>query len=163
MVDSRNLQFPRLPEEKPEVKDLEKPISPEHHLEREKPIENRPEPNTPEKQPQTQAKVGYSIGAITAEEQETKVREKKIEKILESGLEEIYLNLSPANQKRFKIEGEATIKEIDGLLAKTKINLGKIVDLIRKWLILVPGINKFFLEQEAKIKADEIIKLKENF
>jgi len=32
--------------------------------------------------------------------------------------------------------------------------------LIKKWLLLIPGVNKYFLEQEAKIKADEIVKMK---
>jgi len=29
------------------------------------------------------------------------------------------------------------------------------------WLKLIPGVNKFFLEQEAKIKTDEVLKLKQ--
>jgi len=53
------------------------------------------------------------------------------------------------------------MKKINTLLDKAKINLGKIASLIRKWLSIIPGVNKFFLEQEAKIKADEIMKLKE--
>ena len=35
----------------------------------------------------------------------------------------------------------------------------KILKLIRSWLKLIPGVNKFFLEQEAKIKTDKIVDL----
>ncbi|MDD4901912.1 MAG: hypothetical protein PHE24_02140 [Patescibacteria group bacterium] len=87
-------------------------------------------------------------------------REKQIENFLSVGLEEIYLGLPLEKQAEFRKEGEKTAKKIEKLLEKTKINIGKIVNLIRKWLSLIPGVNKFFLEQEAKIKADEIIKLK---
>jgi hypothetical protein len=33
----------------------------------------------------------------------------------------------------------------------------KILALIRDWLKLIPGVNRFFLEQEAKIKTDKIL------
>jgi len=87
-------------------------------------------------------------------------REKQIENFLAAGLEDIYLKLPLEKQIEFRREGEETAEKINKLLEKTKINLGKIVDLIRKWLSLLPGVNKFFLEQEVKIKADEIVKLR---
>jgi hypothetical protein len=87
-------------------------------------------------------------------------KQKEIETILSAGLENVYLNLTPEKQKEFKTEGEKTTKEINILLNKTKINVGKIIALIRRWLSVIPGINKFFLEQETKIKADEILKLR---
>jgi hypothetical protein len=87
-------------------------------------------------------------------------REKQIENFLARDLEEIYLGLPLDKQVEFRKEGEETARKINKLLEKTKINLGKIVNLIRKWLSLIPGVNKFFLEQEAKIKADEIVKLR---
>lgn len=87
-------------------------------------------------------------------------REKEVEKIISKGLEEIYLSLPPEKRAEFKRAGEEAAQKINKLLEKTKVNLGKIVDLIKKWLSLIPGVNRFFLEQEAKIRADEIIKLK---
>lgn len=86
-------------------------------------------------------------------------KQKQIESILSKGLEDIYLNLTPERQKKFKQVGEETVIKINNLLNKTKVNIGAIIKLIRKWLALIPGINKYFLEQEAKIRADEIIKL----
>jgi hypothetical protein len=87
-------------------------------------------------------------------------RERQIENFLAQDLEEIYLGLPLEKQAEFRKTGEETAKKIEKLLEKTKVSIGKIVNLIRKWLSLIPGVNKFFLEQEAKIKADEIIKLR---
>jgi hypothetical protein len=33
------------------------------------------------------------------------------------------------------------------------------VEIIRNWLKLIPRVNKYFLEQESKIKTDRIITL----
>jgi hypothetical protein len=87
-------------------------------------------------------------------------REKEIDDFLSDGLGETFLAMTPEKQKIFKEEGEKTAKKINVLLDATKINLGKIVDLIRRWLKLITGVNRFFLDQEAKLKADRIIKIK---
>jgi len=85
---------------------------------------------------------------------------KQIEKVLEEDLGEIYNNLTPQEQKVFKVKGEETARSIFQLVYhKAKVKVKKIVKLIRNWLKSVPGINKFFLEQEAKIKADKIAAL----
>ncbi|MFA5020570.1 MAG: hypothetical protein WC517_00720 [Patescibacteria group bacterium] len=91
---------------------------------------------------------------------ESYVKYKQIEKVLEEDLGEIYNNLTPQEQKIFKIKGEETARSIFQLVYhKTKVKVKKIVKLIKNWLKSVPGINKFFLEQEAKIKADKIAAL----
>jgi hypothetical protein len=89
-------------------------------------------------------------------------RRKDIEKTLSLGLEEIYFSMSPEKRAEFKKKGEDTAFKINKLLEKTMVNLGKVVNLIKKWLALIPGVNKFFLEQEAKIRADKIFKMKNN-
>ena len=66
-------------------------------------------------------------------------------------------------QVAFKKAGEETVAQIDVLLSETKLRINKIIDLIKKWLKMIPGVNKFFLEQEAKIKTDKIIKIKKIF
>jgi hypothetical protein len=91
---------------------------------------------------------------------ESQVRLKKIDDILAFGLNDIFLTLSPEEQHNFKAKGEETRDKINLLLNKAKINVGKIIKLIKKWLSILPKVNRFFLEQEAKIKADKIIKLK---
>jgi hypothetical protein len=87
-------------------------------------------------------------------------REIAVDNILSEGLGETFLAMSPAKQKLFKEEGEKTVKKINILLDATKVNVNKIVTLIRKWLSIIPGVNRFFLDQEAKIKTDNIIKIK---
>ncbi len=93
--------------------------------------------------------------------QKRKEREKKIESILAEGMEEIYLNMTPAKREEFKKAGEEAAREINGLLEKTKVKVKKIINIIKKWLSIIPRVNKFFLEQESKIKADEVMKLKD--
>ncbi len=102
------------------------------------------------------------IVAAAKDSQRQKEREKKIEKVLEKDLEHIYLSMLPEKRKEFKIAGEQTAREINKLLEKAKVKIKKIIGLIRKWLLMIPGVNKFFLEQEAKIKADEIMKIKDS-
>ncbi len=101
------------------------------------------------------------IGPVYSVAVPESIEQKKIESVLASGLEDIYLSLAPEKRREFKRVGEETADKINKLLAKAKINLGEIIRLIKKWLSLIPGINKYFLEQEAKIKADEIIKIKQ--
>lgn len=83
-----------------------------------------------------------------------------IENILEEDLGDVYFNLTPQKQKEFKKKGEETAVNISLVLKKANVKIKKLVKLIRDWLKLIPGVNKFFLEQEAKIKADKIIELK---
>ena len=100
-----------------------------------------------------------SSSPIKAEEDNIK----EVENILAEGLDEVFMQLPPSKQSEFKLLGEQTAKQINTLLTQTKVKINKIIELIKKWLALIPGINKFFLEQEAKIKADEIMKIKGKF
>jgi hypothetical protein len=34
-----------------------------------------------------------------------------------------------------------------------------VLDLIRQWLMLIPRVNRYFLEQESKIKTDRMMTL----
>ncbi|MEI7451836.1 MAG: hypothetical protein WCK37_01380 [Candidatus Falkowbacteria bacterium] len=89
------------------------------------------------------------------------IREAQIDQILSSGLEDIFLGLSPQKQLEFRNEGEVTVKKINQLMDSAKFKVKSIVELIKKWLAIIPGVNKFFLEQEAKIKTDQIIALRQ--
>ena len=85
-----------------------------------------------------------------------------IEDIMSSGLDEAFLGMKPNEQKRFKEEGEKTAKKISVLLGKARVGADRIINLIRRWLSLIPGVNRFFLEQEVKIKTDKILNIKKN-
>lgn len=85
----------------------------------------------------------------------------KIEKILEEDLGEVYVKMTPAEQKIFKEKGEVAASKIRILIQQVKIHIKDILNLVKKWLTFIPGVNKFFLEQEAKIKTDKILEMAE--
>ncbi|MCX6781984.1 MAG: hypothetical protein NTW66_02610 [Candidatus Magasanikbacteria bacterium] len=85
---------------------------------------------------------------------------KQVEKVLSEGLKDAFEKLPPIAQQEFKLKGEQTAVKIRELLRSAKIKVKKIFRLIIEWLMLLPSINHFFLEQEAKIKTDKIIELK---
>lgn len=87
----------------------------------------------------------------------------EIEHVMEAGLKEAFNELSPVQQQEFKIKGEKTALQIRQLLQSTKIKVKSIIKLLIEWLKLLPGVNRFFLEQEAKIKADKIMAIKDLF
>ncbi len=86
--------------------------------------------------------------------------EQKVEDNLAEGLEGLYRELNPAEQIAFKAGGESTAKKITLLLQQVKVKVGEVLKLIRLWLLNIPGVNKYFVEQTAKIKADKILKLR---
>lgn len=85
----------------------------------------------------------------------------QIEKIMEDGLAEMYVQMTPEKQREFRQVGEQTARQINQLLGATKVQIGKIIDLIKNWLKIIPGINRFFIEQEAKIKSDELLRMRQ--
>jgi len=85
---------------------------------------------------------------------------KNIENTMSKGLEDAYQEMDPALQQRFKQTGEETANAIGKLLQQSKIQVKKIVTLLLRWLRLIPRVNPYYLEQQAKIKADAIVALK---
>lgn len=81
----------------------------------------------------------------------------EIESILAEDLRDVYAKMSPEEQAHFRAEGEQAATNISRLLNQVKIKTKAILNIIRSWLRLIPGVNRFFLEQEAKIKADRIL------
>ena len=69
--------------------------------------------------------------------------------------------MQPDEQLKFKQRGELAAKKIEQKLRHAKVRLQDIIAIILDWLKTIPGVNKFFIEQEAKIKAEKIIKLKQ--
>ncbi len=128
------------------------PLSPETEI-------RKPETAPVEKAVQKVAEVSVPVAAMTTDY--SKARAKEIDNILSDGLHEVFLQMNPGQQKEFKRVGEETTVKINSLLDKAKVKVDKIINLIRRWLKLIPRVNQFFLEQEAKIKADKIVKLKD--
>ena len=104
-----------------------------------------------------QKSITQPVVALKTAEQ---IRSEKIDQILSEGLSDVFMDLDSSTQIKFKVEGERTTRKINELLSGAKIKAKKIVDLIMIWLGIIPGLNRFFLEQEAKIKKDKILKKK---
>lgn len=85
--------------------------------------------------------------------------QRQVEDILSEGLADLYRALDPAQQAEFKTKGEVVSAQISTLLQQAKVKVSEILKLIKDWLLGLPGINKFYAEQAAKIKADKLLKL----
>ncbi|MDD2807115.1 MAG: hypothetical protein PHW95_01155 [Patescibacteria group bacterium] len=83
----------------------------------------------------------------------------QVENILAQDLEGTFYQMDPDLKQRFKSEGEKTAAKIEALIKAGKGKAGAIFNLIIKWLKIIPGVNKFFIKQEAKIKTSKIINL----
>jgi len=86
---------------------------------------------------------------------------KQIEDILSEGLDQTYEELPDDLKKEFREKGEETASKIEELVSQAKVVVYKIVDLIKAWLSIIPGVNRFFLEQETKIKTEKILGMAE--
>lgn len=85
-----------------------------------------------------------------------------IETILADDLTEIFLELPDEKKLAFKQKGEEVAGKIREMIQSGKIKIGKILDWIREWLSMIPRVNKYFIDQEAKIKADKVLKYTED-
>lgn len=117
--------------------------------------------NTEQKEAKTEGEAGlgsqYAVGGVDSQ---TQNQINEIENVLAEGLEDAFMSLPDNKKQEFKQTGEETARKINELYEKGKATARKVIDLIKKWLSIIPGVNKFFLEQEAKIKADRIQKIK---
>ena len=86
----------------------------------------------------------------------------RIEDIMEEDLKEVYSHLTPEKKQEFRKKGEETAEEIEGMLFRVKIHSKKVFGLLFGWLKIIPGVNRYFLKQEAKLKTDEIMDIKED-
>lgn len=81
----------------------------------------------------------------------------RVEEILSAGLGDIYSALPEAKKPLFRAKGEEVAAAIRSMIAQGKVKVHDVLRAIRDWLRMIPGVNKFFLEQEAKIKTDSIL------
>lgn len=87
----------------------------------------------------------------------------QLEKILEEGLGEYVAAMPEEARVRFLYKGQETASKIGVMVRSLKVQAKKVVELVRDWLLTIPGVNKFFLEQEAKIKTDQILQLEKDY
>lgn len=86
---------------------------------------------------------------------------KEIEKILEADLEDMYFEMPPETQLKFKLEGEETSNRIRQMMKSGVVKIKKVLSMIIDWLHIIPGVNRFFIEKQAKIKAEKILNLRD--
>ena len=82
--------------------------------------------------------------------------QKEIETVLTENIAEMYKQLPQDKKSLFKQKGEEIANQISGMIRGGLLEIKKILKMIREWLLIIPGVNKFFLEQEAKIKTSKI-------
>ena len=83
----------------------------------------------------------------------------EVEKILEDGLGDYVESMPEEARKRFLTKGRDVSIQIAVMVRGLKVELHRTILLIRDWLLTIPGVNRYFLEQEAKIKTDNIVAL----
>lgn len=84
-----------------------------------------------------------------------------VEGVLEEGLADVYKKMNPHQQARFRKEGDRAAGTLAEMVRRAKVRAREALDLITRWLRLIPGVNAFYLAQEAKLKTDKIIALAE--
>ncbi len=84
-----------------------------------------------------------------------------VERVLEDGMAETYAALPAAAKQKFRVSGEQAAGRIGQMLSRGSLKFKEVWKLIRDWLRVIPGVSRFFVEQEAKIKTDRIIRLAE--
>jgi len=80
-----------------------------------------------------------------------------LEGVLEEDLKELFLSLDKSKQQQFKQKGEEIVAWLRVQVATNKLVERQLLDQIHTWLKIVPDVNRFFLEQIAKIKTDKIL------
>lgn len=103
---------------------------------------------------------GGSAGQAVTDAQKDEVTI-EVEKVLEDGMGPFYAALPEDARPLFKKKGEEASLEISDMVRNFRVQASRVLQLVYLWLKTIPGVNKFFLEQEAKIKTDRIIQLAE--
>ncbi|MCE9586351.1 hypothetical protein K8R04_03475 [Candidatus Uhrbacteria bacterium] len=86
----------------------------------------------------------------------------EVEKIMEDGLGDYVESMPEDARQRFLAKGRDVSTQIAVMVRELKVEIRRVVSLISDWLLTIPGVNRYFLEQEAKIKTDRIISLARN-
>jgi hypothetical protein len=143
---------------KSEAGAIERPPMPE--TERERSAETR---SAAEKAPAAE-QISEAVAPTTAAPATTAARGAdpvvaSIESILAEDLYEHFNAMPPALQAAFREKGNDTVAKLNRMVSQAAIKAKEVLKLIVGWLKLIPGVNKYFLEQESKIKTDKILEL----
>lgn len=106
--------------------------------------------------PVAQPAVQHAAPAQAAADPRAKML-KDVEGILSDGLGDLYKALPKDRQLIFRQKGEEIANKITDLIIYGKAKVKEIWKLVTDWLGGLPGMNKYFLEQEIKIKTDRVM------
>jgi hypothetical protein len=87
----------------------------------------------------------------------------QVENILTEDIGDLYVRMETHLREQFKLKGEEVARKIEGVVLSGKVRIKAIISWIKEWLQMIPGVNRFFLEQEAKIKGDKILAMIEPY
>jgi len=154
-------QRPRTPERAP-LSPLESVPSPETNSERlvldtDHAMESA---SSPAEQP---AQAPVHVPAVTASlAPDIDPELQRIEDALADGLADVYKTLPPSLKPAFKKKGEEVAHIIQLWIHEAKLSAHKVLRLIREWLGMIPRVNPYYLEQQSKIKTDQVIRIAES-
>lgn len=91
--------------------------------------------------------------------EKTALREDIEAALSDEPLQRIYAGLPPAVQGRFRDEGSALAAWLETVITTGKFILKEAHRRIVAWLRIIPRVNHWYLQQEAKVKTDAILAL----
>lgn len=83
----------------------------------------------------------------------------EVEKILEYGLGDYIPDMPEEARERFLKKGGEVASQLSTMVRTLNVQVNLVVTLIKEWLLTIPGVNRYYIEQEAKIKTDQIVDL----
>ncbi len=85
----------------------------------------------------------------------------EVEKLLEKNLGSTFALLPDNVKPFFKTHGEKIAQTVVGMINNKSFDGGVVMEMVEDWLKLIPKSNSFYLEQEAKLKTDSLVKYAE--
>lgn len=86
---------------------------------------------------------------------------KAVEQVLEEGMEDVYAKMDASHKQKFNKEGDRVAGLVAEMVRRAKVKSREVLKLITGWLRIIPHVNRFYLDQEAKLKTDKILALGE--
>lgn len=80
--------------------------------------------------------------------------------LADESLQRIYAGLPPVVQGRFRDDGSTLAAWIETAITTGKLILKELHHHIVAWLRIIPRVNHWYLQQEAKVKTDAILAIR---
>lgn len=85
----------------------------------------------------------------------------EVASIVQDGIEQMTATMEPTAKERFLKKGQEITFIIASMVRGFHVKAKEVLRLLKEWILTIPGVNKFFLEQEVKIKTDRIVELEQ--